>query len=432
MSNKLFFSLIIYGGSSGVARILPLLVLPFLLRKLGADEFGRIEIIFAFFNLAIIFGIAQLESSFQRFFFKSKNIGDLYFTIVTLIILLSIIVISVIMFFSSKISTLLFGSLIEIKSICITAITIFFVNISTINLIYLRFLDCKLKFAVSNITQVVVSVFVGYILIVNYDLGSLGYFIGILIGWIFCFIITCFYLAGNIKAHARYKLYNVSNILSFSMPQFPARIASFIFQYGNRFIILSALGSLAVAKVSLAIKFAAPFQFLMLALSMVWNPFLYKSEGSDDLNNKLNIYINYLIVTIILIHVIVVIGSRYIVANFLDSELAEIAGYVPLAIIPFELLVLKEIIESGIKLSNKTKYITYSYLISSIIMVSTMLISKNIFYMLNALILGTYSMIILTWYYSTITSSLKLSMKAFCVYSIFILANIYYCYLIIE
>lgn len=428
MGRSFLNSLVFYGGSAGIARILPLLVLPVFLSKLGAEEFGRIEVVFAFFNLAIIFGLAQLESSFQRFFYSTESLSNLYSTVTLMIACLSSVATIIIIPLSPWVSSLLFGSIDESKAIILCATTIIFANLSTINLIYLRFIDKKIIFAISNISQVIVSVLLCYVFIINHDMGSFGYFLGVFFGWIVCFIITSVYLSFKVKVDFRVKLENVKELFKFSLPQFPARIASFIFQYGNKFIVLAILGTHAVANLSLAAKFAAPFQFMMLALSMVWNPFLYKNEHDKDLNGKVNSLISYLIISIVIIHIIVVILANYLINNYFDPEFHESAYYVALAIIPFEMLAMKEIFESGIKLSKKTKYITYSYVTSSVIMIPLMLISTNMFYMLVASIVGTFGMIVSTWHYSTSNSSVVINKSAFSLYSLFILVNVIYCY----
>ncbi|ELC9572508.1 lipopolysaccharide biosynthesis protein [Vibrio vulnificus] len=428
MGRGFFNSLFFYGGSAGVARILPLLVLPVFLNKLGPEEFGRIEVVFAFLNLVMIFGLAQLESSFQRFFYNTENLSGLYSTITLLILLLSSVSAIVVIQTAPWISSLLFGNINELVSIRLSAVTIIFANLSTVNLIYLRFIDKKVIFAACNISQVVVSVLFGYIFVVSYDMGSSGYFFGMLLGWFTCFLITIIYIIKNVRVDFKIKLENTKEILDFALPQFPARIASFIFQYGNKFIVLAILGTYAVANLSLAAKFAAPFQFIILALSMVWNPFLYKNEKNEKLSQDINSLITYLIFSIIVIHVSVVIFSQYLIYELFDPEFHDSVYYVSLAIIPFEMLAMKEVFESGIKLSKKTKYITYSYIISSLIMIPLMLISTSVFYMLVASIIGTFAMIASTLYYSKRHSTIVFNKVSFSVYTFFVLLNIYYCY----
>ncbi|ELV8755405.1 hypothetical protein QNE93_004334, partial [Vibrio vulnificus] len=132
MGRGFFNSLFFYGGSAGVARILPLLVLPVFLNKLGPEEFGRIEVVFAFLNLVMIFGLAQLESSFQRFFYNTENLSGLYSTITLLILLLSSVSAIVVIQTAPWISSLLFGNINELVSIRLSAVTIIFANLSTV------------------------------------------------------------------------------------------------------------------------------------------------------------------------------------------------------------------------------------------------------------------------------------------------------------
>ncbi|NOE51408.1 oligosaccharide flippase family protein, partial [Vibrio cholerae] len=70
IKNKLVQNILIYGGVTGLSRMLPILLLPFYLSALSIEEFGRIEVLVALYNIIIIFGSMQLETAVQRYMYK--------------------------------------------------------------------------------------------------------------------------------------------------------------------------------------------------------------------------------------------------------------------------------------------------------------------------------------------------------------------------
>ncbi|QLE07509.1 oligosaccharide flippase family protein [Pseudoalteromonas shioyasakiensis] len=420
--NKAFLkSFLVYGGSAGLSRILPILMLPIYLNHLSVDAYGKIEVIFAGFNLLLIFGLMQLETALQRFYYKVEDKAALFYSMVTVTAILSTVVVVVSVILSDTISYGLFDSSSESLSIVIMSVTIFFANIATICMVFLRYDDRPIVFSTMTIGQVIITACVTYMLVVSFKYGGEGYFYGLFFGWFFIAIFSFCSIATNLA----FKL-NINYVIEsfkFALPQFPARLASFFVQFGNRFVVLSILGTQAVAVMSLSLKFAAIFQLLLLALSMAWNPFLYKNENAEDLNEKVNSLFKWILISLSVIHILTILLAELVVTTFFEGEYDAAAKYVILAIIPVQLLIIKEVVESGVRLANRTKYISYAYFTSVTVTAALMFFSTTIEQVFIATIIGALVLVLFSWYYSERFYRIKYSKLSFTMYILLLITT---------
>lgn len=418
MSNSFIKAFFVYGASAGLSRILPLVMLPFYLHALGADNYGKVEIIIALFNLLIIFGLMQFETGIQRLFYKFETKEVLLTTTVVMTLFCSFVIASISILFASDISKLLFQSEIEKGLVVVAALTIFFANLSSINLVYIRFCERVLAFSIISITQVVITAGFSYLYIVELNYGPLGYLLGIALGWVYTWIMTTVYICITSNIRFEFDRSCAHEIFLFSVPQLPARLASFFFQFGNRFFILAYLGASAVAQIALAFKFAAGLQLIMFAFSMVWNPFIYKNENKGKLQENINKIFKCILAALLVLHLITIVLAEKIIKIFFEDDFLATIDYVGLALFSVELLIVKEIVETGVKLSSKTSRITYAYLISFSVMFLLMWFSRSIEHILWAGIAGNFLLVALTWYFSERNYYVTFSKSAFLIYMI--------------
>lgn len=417
-------SFFLYGGATGLSRILPILMLPIYLANIGLATYGTIEIIFAGFNLLMIFGLFQLETALQRLYFKAESKSELFYSTLIFVAVASLLIVVLVVLFSENISYLLFDTGNERNSIILASICVFFANIATICMVVLRYMDKAVSFCFLTIGHIALTAVVTYYFIVETQYGSFGYFLGQIFGWIF---IACFSFYSVIK-ELKFKdgggaVLRLS--LGFSMPQVPARLASFFVLYGNRFFVLHLLGLQAVALLSLSLKFAVIFQFFALAFSMAWNPFIYKNEKKSGMANKINsIFIRVLIV-LWMIHITVILSAEYVVKSFFDPQFSGVVDLIPLAIIPAQLLIIKEIVETGIKLSNRTKYISYAYFVSVFITILGFSISSTLEQILISSVIGTLMLVLMSWYYSEKLYNINYPKLPFLIYLVMIFFHTY-------
>ncbi|HDO1316892.1 lipopolysaccharide biosynthesis protein [Aeromonas veronii] len=399
IKNNLIKNILIYGSVTGLSRMLPLLLLPLYLSALSIEEYGRIEILVALYNFVIIFGSMQLETAVQRYMYKVENKANYTLALAIVVFILSLMVFFIVAITSKVISQLLFGSDVEVNNIVIISFCSVLFNVSTILLIYFRYAEQEKAFSFITLSQVVVTAVVTYALVVVTQLGSLGYVLGMSSGWLV--VITSSLLLMFYKNRGITPDFSIiRQSVNFSWPQIPARFGSFFIQFGNRFIVLFYFGAQTVAILGVATKFAAFFQLLYIAFSMAWNPFLYKSEDNKNLEDKINQILKAVLILIGLSSLTIHVLGGWIIENFFGVEYIEVKNIIFLAILPSGLLICKEILETGIKLSGKTKYISYSYFISVLVTIIFMLLARDLHGILIASLVGSIALILCSWYFS--------------------------------
>ncbi|EMN3921160.1 oligosaccharide flippase family protein [Citrobacter farmeri] len=403
LNNSLLKNILIYGGVTGASRMLPILLLPFYLSAMPIEDYGRIEVLVALFNFIIILGSLQLETAIQRYMYKVEDKLNYTYTILIATFFFSILIFFFTAILSKKISFSLFGSGIESTNIRIIALSCVFYNLSSILMIYFRYSEQERVFYIITLSQVLVTSIVTYLLVVVEKLANFGYVVGIFSGWLVVFLLSMVTILwskrkfiGEIKPD--FSILKLS--INFALPQIPARIGSFFIQFGNRFIVLSYFGSTTVALLGLSVKFAAPFQLLYIAFTMAWNPYLYKNEENDSLESKINKILKLLLLFVLLSAVALHYGSYWILDKYFKSDYKDVRSLIFIAILPSGLLITKDILETGVRLSGKTKYISHAYFLSVTVTISLMLFSKSINNVLESTLIGTIVLLLATYYFS--------------------------------
>ena len=385
--------------------MLPIILLPFYLKSLSVDEYGRIEIVVAAYSFLIIFGSLQLETALQRYLYKVDDRKTYFSNMLLVIGLLSIFVAGFCWFFSDQISLFLFGDIRSSKVIALGVANVILFNAATVGLIYLRYTGRGALFALITVVQVITTSAVTYLLVVAYNMASEGYFLGMLSGWFFIVVVLTFVLRKEMTL--RFNIRDLKSSLEFSLPQLPARFGSFFMQFGSRFLVLHLFGLSVVATLSVSLKFAAVFQFIQIAFSMAWYPYLYKNESAPDLEEKINSVLVALLCFLSFSSVVTIYFGRFVVENMLSEEYQGVGDLIGLAIMPVQFLIIKEVLETGIKLSNRTKYISYAYVISVAVTIFGLLLSESVEGVMSSFMFGALALMAATWCFSEVLYKIR-------------------------
>ena len=200
MNKELFRSFLFYGVSSGLSRFISLILIPIYVRYFSTSEYGTIDIIQTIINIVVIFGILQLETSIQRYYFETSGayrkfmISTVSITIFIISIFLSVLISA----FSKTISIMLFDSQKYTVEIIIASLIIPFLNITVIFFIILRYMKKAVLFSVLILLQIIISATLTIFLILIFDLGIKSVFIGQLGGYFFVAVIQLFVLRNTL------------------------------------------------------------------------------------------------------------------------------------------------------------------------------------------------------------------------------------------
>lgn len=438
-------------------KIIAFLLIPIYTRYFNVADFGIIDLIFVTIALVSIFAELQLETSLQRYYFDFKGLSKLKFTstIFILIISISIFLTILIISFSNQISFLLFRDYKYHNLVAIASIIIPLNNFSMLSLILLRFEKKNKEFVIVVFAKVILMLLSIIIFVVYLKIGILGVFIAHLVANIFSSIIL-FIL---IKDFINYKISNffIKFSFSYAFPQIPARIGSAFLANGNRYFMISYLSVVSIGLFSFSLKLASLMQLLNIAFVTAWNPFMF--EQFKRKNNK-QVFVKFLPIVACVVYSIVVtisLFSKEIVSIIAHKEFSESYKYVGALSLYFCIYIFKEIVDIGPKFVEKTKYLSYSFIISLLVNFISLFFLIKYFELKGvvlSMILSNIFLLSLSWYFSNklyhiphkIVNFLILSIPAFAISIgimyieidiinralIFILTSMFYLYFFIS
>lgn len=353
---SLIKNFIIYGLALGLSKLALIAILPFITQVISVENFGSIELIQSIYNILLVFGILQLDSSLQRYYdHKSMDRSKLFNTILFMTFLLSfslVVIVNIALFiceFDTKVSILISVSLLLITS-----------NITTLYLILIRYEGKVILLSVLVMLQVLIQTFFLWYFII-YNLYSYDYyFISLLIGNVF--ICLALMLFSKIKITMKFDKKCFFILFPYAWPQVPARIISSLSQNVVRFFI-GAISFFALGIYSASFKIASISQIIYLSFNMAWGPFVFKKINDRDYHKfkEINFYI-LMIVSVFVILAMLLSGP--VARLLLDPKYYEAIKFIPLYFTCNIIFIVKDSIDIGTKTTEKTKSISYVYVIS--------------------------------------------------------------------
>lgn len=263
---KLFTQRIgLVGISNIIVALSSIILLPLLTKNLTTQDYGLWVQLLVTIELLPNIILLGLPYTMVRFLAAEKNrlnIQETFYSITFLITLLSI-VISVILFLSSKtIAQLLFDGNIEIATIL--PILVFVSCLTLILLNFFRTFQMMKIYSLFSIIQAYMSLVLIYIL-VSWNYGLEGAIIGLLITKVFIVILMVVIILLRIGFKIpRFK--NMREYLSFGLPTVPGNLSYWVVTSSDRYVIGFLMGIIFVA-------YYSPSYVLGNILMMLISPF---------------------------------------------------------------------------------------------------------------------------------------------------------------
>ena len=382
--------LIIFIFVFGVSRFLPIIITPLLTNYFSINDMGTVELIIASYNILSIFGMFQVDSAVQRYFSsqsENKYITSLFFVI-----------------FCSFVSSCLFYVICGFfdyfnnTTVFVIILTSFSVNIFSILQVLLRYTyNNIIRICFISFLQVFLFFcFIFYAMKVE-TLNMYNYFYYLSISYVSCsLIVICLLMK---KIHIKMELEILKEYFNFSAPLFPARLLSSFSQYGNRFIIALFLSSSSVAIFSVATKVSLAYSIILSAFNMVWYPIVYKDK---DLSKAKDVF-KYTILFMMFFSPLLCFLSYFYFVNFIDVQYIDGIFYSYVLIYSFSLYILKEMVETPIKIAEKTKIISLCYFFYMLLQFILMILTGKVFYLYGivfSIYISNIFLVVITWFYS--------------------------------
>lgn len=379
---------------SGLSRLLPFLLTPLFTHYMTPDEMGRLELILACYNIMMVFGICQIDTAIQRYYYERQGIAKIGFLSV---LALSGIAAAMISLASPFISRYLLHDSQYTLHVLLSGLAIFFTNIYVVGNVIIRYSKSLKVILFLNVMQTTTFAALAYYFVVLLRLQSLGYIYAVLASYVLAAVFAVTFIRKQFKNNFDHE--DFIKLKTFSLPQLPARVASVLSQYGNRFIILWLAGQTGVGLFSLATKVSSLVLVGLSAFTMVWYPLLYGTKddkGHKEIHKVFNLVVSLLPSAVLILFCI----THYLFKYYVSEEYSDAKYLTYILIVAASFLIIKEMVDAGIKISEKVKYISIIYLANFTILIVLMMIMGHLwglFGVCYAILIANVILTISTW-----------------------------------
>ncbi len=392
-----------FGLATSIEKLLGFIILPIYTRYFSVAEYGIIDMIGTILAVAIIFGGLQLETSLQRYYYefnvikKKLLISNIYILVCTLSIAVGLIIFC----FANTLSIWLFSTENYSLPIKMVSIQIPIQNISMLGLVLLRFEKKNFQFLIVILTKVISSLGFVYLFVVYLKLGLVGVFLAQLLALSSSTLLVTYYNRRSFVFRINKNL--IKRLFSYSLPQFPARMGSMSLGQANRFFMLSFLSIQAIGIYSVSLKLASIIQLINTAFIMAWAPFMHELFKKE--NNKavfasvlpLVCGITFLSVSLISLY------SMEMIKLIASPDYFEAHHYIGGLSLFFALYIIKEVVDIGPKITERTKYLSYNFFISVFVNVVSLFVFINLLKLpgvIIAMMLTNLCLVSVSWFTS--------------------------------
>lgn len=398
-----FKAFLSFGLATSIEKLLGFIILPIYTRYFNTIEYGIIDLIGTVLIIGTTFGLLQLETSLQRYYYeysglkKKLLVSNIYLWIGGC----SAIIGGVVFLLSSVISLKLFKSEEYANLIKLISVQIPLTNLSMLGLVLLRFEKENIKFLKVIVTKVVLSLFFVYLFVINLELGLPGVFLA---------QVTAIFLSASLVTYytKHYFVFRVSRRMSiqnmkYALPQFPARLGSMVLGQANRFFMLGYLTLGAIGIYSVSMKLASSIQLVNTAFILAWAPFMHAQFKNK--NNKIVFANVFPLVTggTFLFVCLISLFSQEMIALLATDEFYSSYKYVGGLALFFSLYIIKETIDIGPKIKEKTKFLSFTFLFSLIVNVLSLFIFIRLFQLegvVISMIITNLFLVAMSWFVS--------------------------------
>ena len=302
---QLIKDFIIYGSTSAFSGLIGVLLLPIYTRIFSPSEYGIIELItIATAILSTIAGM-QLDSALARYFYERDGTERvlLISTGFVLRLFFAVCIFLIFFYFRSDILTIINVPNVYEWPIIISSLTIPLNAMFSYILVVLRLNHSAIRYGILAIGYFASNAVICIIMVVHFNQGVKGVFLGPLIAGI-VFTILGVAVLREYLALSFSSIY-AKDLLIYGLPIVPTVIISWLRSYIDRFLLLPIIGLSGVGIFSTGIRISSVILFIVTAFTLAWVPFsmeiISKPDHKDIFSKILNLYTAFLCcVTVIL------------------------------------------------------------------------------------------------------------------------------------
>jgi len=359
-----------------MARGVGFIMIPLYTRYLSTEAYGTLELLDLTSYIVGMFLATGITQAIYRFYYeyeeeeKKKQVIGIALQIIWVN---SLIGLPLLFLFSQNISNLVFESpnYFHLFNI-IFATTVINLNAELL-LAYLRIKKRSTLYICITTSKLVLNLSLNILFIVHYNMGVTG----ILVGGLLSSFATGLFLFLLIYRQIRFSYSSVimKGMIAFGLPMIGNWLGMYVMNFADRFLLQRLVSLSEVGIYSLAYKFGMILNFLVLAPFLkVWGPMQFEMVKESDAKQTFSTLFTYFCLVEFFLGLGIAVLIKDVITIMADVEYHAAYQYVPLLLLAYIFSGARWIVQFGILLEKKTKYLAYGALIGAILNISINLI----------------------------------------------------------
>lgn len=285
LENSLF-----YVVSSLLVRAIAFFLLPIYTYFLTPDDYGMVNLITSFIDVATFIIAFSLYSAAIRFYTDYKGdrtkLKRLYGTIISFVIISGIISLIIAIIFRNSVVSIFFDGIAFFPVVFLAFLFLIFLSLHTMHQSILQGMQQGKKLAQLNLTVFTLAAALKILIIGYFKLGVLGYLLAQLIVYIAYFIYMVFDLKKYDMVEWTVDLPILKETLKYSIPLMPHNLSTRIASWASRIFINSSGTRADVGLYSIAMNFGNIIDVIQVAVNKAFQPWFFEMMSKNDEESK--------------------------------------------------------------------------------------------------------------------------------------------------
>jgi len=357
---------LIYGFTSVLAKVIATLLLPLYTNALSQAEYGAMALIMAIKGIIDLFSNLNIHSGVAREYNEEGVDRDklvstgfysiLFFSVLTLVI----------MYFTRD---FWIGRVLGVQG-HEAAYTVMLLSLPAGSLfsyfgILTRIQQKALLYSIGHLIQLVFQISTTIYFVLFAKLGIIGVFYGVLIGE--CVGIVFLVILNRKHLKKTFSTSFLKTILAYSLPTLPAIVAGWMDRSFGQFLIGKYTSMEEVGIYSVALRITSVLMLFHITLSHVWHPYVYENYLKPGFWKDVKRIYTVAFLVLIVLSVNLSMLSNWVVLLLSNKSYLPASQYISILMISTSLAIMGNFVDIGPRLTRKTRYISQSTIIGSIV-----------------------------------------------------------------
>lgn len=368
-TKRIFSHFLIYASGMIAQKMIGFIMIPIYTRYLMPEDYGVLELLTTTFEIVGIFTGMGLTAAMMRYYYSYKDTENRR-TVISTAMIMALCVYpvsaSVIFIFSDRLAAMIFGKNGYGHLLDLMIISFIFTSLMEFPLTFIRIREKSIKFITLSLSRLLIALSLNIYFVVILKTAVKGILYS---GIITSGLLSSYLLFSTLKETGiRFSIAKAKDMVRYGVPMAFSFLGSFIMIFSDRYFlrVYSSLSDVGVY--SLAYKFAAVIPFLIVTPFMqIWGPKRFELADERSNGGLLKKFSTYLAFALITAALGLSLFIKPIIQFITAPAYFGAHGIVPILALSYVFYGFFHIVNTGILVSKKTSYLSYAYLISSIV-----------------------------------------------------------------